>query len=157
MKKTKSREISLDMIHNVKPLMYKELLLAELRIVEVNGLSVHSKAAMVRVDKLNVKGLRFLSELLFPVNPQIIINFHMEILNETIDLKGTIIWSQREESLNLFEVVFNMDEIMKAKLVVMLGNLVKRYMPLHLKAEYYYHYFSESTYDFNNSRINLFL
>jgi hypothetical protein len=139
------------------PLIYKELLHAELRIVEVKGLSVQSKAAIVRVDKLSVKGLRFVSELLFPVNPQNIINFHMEILNETIDLKGTITWRQREESLNLFEVVFIMDEITKAELVAVLGKLVKRYIPLHLKAEYYYHYFSESTYDFNNSRINLFL
>jgi hypothetical protein len=144
-------------VHRFIPLMYKEVLHAELRIVEVRGLSVQSKPAIVRVDKLSVKGLRFLSELLFPVNPQIIINFSVVILNETIDLKGTINWSQREESLNLFEVVFNMDEITKAKLVAMLGNLAKQYMPHYLKAEYYYHYFSESTYDFKNSRINLFL
>jgi hypothetical protein len=144
-------------VHRYIPLLYKELLHAELRIVEVKGLSVQSKAAIVRVDKLSVKGLRFLTELLFPVNPQILFNFHVEILNETIDLKGSINWSQREESINLYEVVFIMDEITKAKLVAMLGNLAKRYMPLHLKAEYYYHYFSESTYDFKNSRINLLL
>jgi hypothetical protein len=143
--------------HRFIPLMYKELLHAELRIVEVKGVSVQSKAAIVRVDKLSVRGLRFLSELLFPVNPQIIINFRVEILNETIDLKGTINWSQREESENLFEVVFIMDVITKVKLVAMLGNLAKQYMPLYLKAEYYYHYFSESTYDYKHNRINLLL
>jgi hypothetical protein len=143
--------------HRFIPLMYKELLHAELRIVEVRGQSMQSKAAIVRVDKISVKGLRFLSELLFPVNPQIVFNFRVAILNETIDLRGTINWSQREDILNVFEVVFLIDDVTKAKLVTMLSNLARQFMPLHLKAEYYYHYFSESTYDFKNSRINLLL
>jgi hypothetical protein len=143
--------------HRFLPLMYKELLHAELRIVAVKGRSMQSKAAIVQVDKISVKGLRFLSELLFPVNPQVVFNFRVIILNETIDLRGTINWSQREDILNLFEVVFQLDDLTKAKLVSMLSKLAKQFMPLHLKAEYYYHYFSESTYDFKHSRINLLL
>jgi hypothetical protein len=143
--------------HRFIPLMYKELLHAELRIVEVRGQSISSKPSIVQIDKISVRGLRFLSELLFPVNPQIVFSFRVFILKETIDLTGTINWSQREENLNLFEVVFQLDEATKAKLVTLLSNLARQFMPMHLKAEYYYHFFSESTYDFKNSRINLLL
>jgi hypothetical protein len=139
------------------PLRYKELLSAELRIIEVRGRTVQSKAALVQVDKISGKGMRFLSELLFPVNPQIVFLFRVVILQESIELKGSINWSQREDRFNLFEVVFTNEEAVKCKLIMLLGNLAKQYMPLHMKAEYYYHYFSESTYDFKNSRINLLL
>jgi hypothetical protein len=139
------------------PLMYKGFLPAELRIVEVGGQSMESKPAIVRVDKISGNRLHFLSELLFPINPQIVFNFRVSILNETIDLKGIIHQSQREALQNLFEVVLLIDDATKSKLVTMLGNLARHFMALHLKAEYYYHYFSESTTDFKNRRINLLL
>jgi hypothetical protein len=138
-------------------LMFKEFLSAELRIVELKGLTVQSKAAMVRIDKFNVKGLRFLSELLFPVNPQIILNFRMVILNETIDLNGTINWSHCDNNLNLYEVVLIKDEQTKAKLITLLNSLMRQYMPLHLRAEYYYKYFLGSACDFKNNRINFLM
>jgi hypothetical protein len=137
------------------PLMLRESLPAELRIVELKGCSMQSKAAIVRLNKISTKGLRFSSELLFPINPHIILNFRVTILNETINLKGTINWSQNENSLNLYEVVFIKNEQTKAKLISLLNSLMRQYKPLQLRAEYYYNYFSESTYDFNNSRINL--
>jgi hypothetical protein len=137
------------------PLMLRESLPAELRIVELKGCSMQSKAAIVRLNKISTKGLRFSSELLFPINPHIILNFCVAILNEAIDLKGTINWSQNENSLNLYEVVFIKNEQTKAKLISLLNSLMRQYKPLQLRAEYYYNYFSESTYDFNNSRINL--
>jgi hypothetical protein len=139
------------------PLMFKEFLSAELRIVELKGLSMQSKAAMVHIDRFNVKGLRFLSELLFPVNPQIILNFRVDILNETIDLNGTINWSHCENNLNLYEVVLIKDEHTKAKLITLLNSLTRQYMPIHLRAEYYYKYFLGSACDFNNSRINFLM
>jgi hypothetical protein len=139
------------------PLMFKEFLPAELRIVGIKGLSVQSKPAIVRIDKINVKGLRFLSELLFPVNPHIILNFRMVILNKIIDLKGTINWSQCENNSNLYEVVLRKDEQTKAKLINLLNSLTRQYMPFHLRAEYYYKYFLEATCDFKNSRINFLI
>jgi hypothetical protein len=139
------------------PLMFKEFLAAELRIIETNGLIVHSKAAMVHIDKFNVKGLRFISELLFPVNPQIILNFRIAILNETFDLNGTINWSQYESNMNLYEVVLIKDEQTKAKLITLFNSLTRQYMPFQLRAEYYYKYFIGSACDFNNSRINFLM
>jgi hypothetical protein len=138
-------------------LRYKEPLRAKLSIVEVRGCSTQSKAALISVDKISVNGLRFLSELIFPVHPRIILNFRVVILDETIDLRGTITWSQREENTNIFEVIFIKDDLMSAKLKVMLSNLAIYYMPLHRRAAYYYNYISESTYSCENSRINLLM
>jgi hypothetical protein len=150
---------ALESIHAMRfiPIMYKELLPAELRIVEIKGQAMKSSATTVRIDKISVKGLSFVSELLFPVNSLLILNFQVIILNETIDLRGTIQTSQRENNRYLYEVVFVFikDEETKAKLVDMLENLARHFIPLHLRAEYYYNYFSESTYDFKNGRINL--
>jgi|SRR5665647_797503 len=144
-------------IHTTRsiPMMYKKLLPAELRIVEVKGQAVKSRATMTRVDKINVKGLWFLSELLFPVNSLILLNFQVSILDETINLRGTVQSSQRDNNRYLYEVVFIKDEQTKSKLNGMLNNLARQFIPLQLRAEYYYNYFSESTYDFKNSRINL--
>ncbi|MEX2460171.1 MAG: hypothetical protein WD469_02520 [Paenibacillaceae bacterium] len=137
------------------PMMYKKLLPAEICIVEIKGQAVKSSATMARIDKISGRGLRFLSELLFPVNALIVLHFRVVILNETIDLRGTLQGSQCENNLNLYDVVFIEDEQTKLKLLAMLNNLARQFIPLHLRAEYYYNYFSESTYDFKHSRINL--
>jgi hypothetical protein len=140
---------------NFIPLMFKDFLPAELRIVEVIGRTVQSKAARVRIDKINVKGLRFSSELLFPVSPQIIFNFHVVILNEGLDLKGTIKWTYSDNNLNIYEVELHKDE--PIKLFAPIKNLMRQYMPLHLRAEYYNKYFLESASDFYQNRINFLL
>lgn len=137
------------------PLMYKKLLPAELQIVEIKGQAVKSSSTSVRIDKINGKGLSFLSELRFPVNPLIILNFQVSLLNECIDLKGTVQSIQCENNMNAYEVIFIKDEETKVKLVDMLENLARQFIPLHLRAEYYYSYFLESTYDYKKSRINL--
>jgi hypothetical protein len=136
------------------PLMFEEFLTAELRIIKLKGLSVHSKAARVRIDRINVNGLRFSTELCFPVNPLIILNFSVVILNEIIDLKGTIHWSLYENNIHLYEVNFIKDDQTKAKLITLLNSLTRQYMPLQLRVGYYEKYYSESAYEINNSRIN---
>ncbi len=139
------------------PLMYKQLLQADLRIHQIKGTSTQSKKAMIRIDKISSKSLRFSSELLFPVTPQITYSFQVVILNETIGLFGFIKWRQKEERLNFFEVELIIDDATRNKLNHLLKNLARKYMPAHMKAEYYYHYFADSTYDFKNSRINLLI
>jgi hypothetical protein len=139
------------------PLMFKGFLHAELRIVEAKGRCIQSKSTFVRINEINILGLQFLSELLFPVNPQLILNFRVIIFDEAIELRGTINLCQRVNDLNLFEVDFNLDDLTKAKLSNMIINLAKHYTPLHQRAEYYYTYFSESAYNFTSNRINLLL
>ena len=84
-------------------------------------------------------------------------SFQVGILNETIELSGFITWRQKEERFNLFEVELTLNDATRNRLNTMLKNMARKYMPVHLKAEYYYHYFADSTYDFKNSRINLLI
>jgi hypothetical protein len=137
--------------------MQNEFPRAELSIVEVNGFPTKSNVTLIRVDKISESGFCFASALRFPVNPMITLNLRLTIQNEIIDLQGTINWSQCEENSNLFEVVFNGNEQVKSKLILMLSNLARQYTMLRLRAEYYYNIFSEASNNLKNSRINIWM
>jgi hypothetical protein len=139
------------------PQVHKELVHAELRIVQVRGRSVHSKPAIVRVDKISVNGLTFLSSLVFPVMPQIGFKLQLTILNETIVLAGSISRRRMEDYYHVYEMNYELDAPTKAILFELLSELSRLCMPLHLKADYYYHYFTEPDYHFQSNRINLLL
>jgi hypothetical protein len=137
--------------------MQKEFPHAELSIVEVNGCPTQSKVTLIRIDKISESGFSFASVLRFPVNPQIILNLRFTILNETIDLQGTIKSSQFKADFNQFEVVFIRNGQEKSKLNMMLSNFTMQYAMLRLKAEYYYNTFSEAAYNLKKSQINIWM
>ena len=73
-------------------------LIASMKVKSVNDKKADSKATKVLVDDISASGLKFISNLVFPVNPAIMFNFTILILNETSNLTGKIVW--KEESVN---------------------------------------------------------
>ena len=75
---------------------------SEVKIKSINGKKVNLKSTKVLINDIGPSGLKFISNLTFPVNPQVMFNFKTVILAETINLYGYIVWTQ--ESMNgLFE------------------------------------------------------
>jgi hypothetical protein len=139
------------------PQVHKELVHAELRIVQVRGRFACSKPAIVRVDKISVNRLSFVSPLVFPVLPQMMYKLQLTIINEAIELAGSISRCRLKDYYHLYELSYTLDESDKAKLFRQLSELSRLRMPLHLKADYYYQYFAEPTYRFQTNRINILL
>jgi len=75
---------------------------SEMKIKSINGNKVNLDSTKVLINDIGPGGLKFISNLTFPVNPGVIFNFKTVVLNETINVFGYIVWKQ--ESLNgLFE------------------------------------------------------
>lgn len=137
------------------PLLCNSLLQGELRMVKIRGNVVKSGKANVMIERISMKGLRFISEFKFPVNPQILFSFTIRFGDVVAKLEGYIVWSKHKESGSEYEVVLTLNGSAAAQLAGLLQQLAIQYIPAYQKAEYYYHYFTESTFDFRNNRINL--
>jgi hypothetical protein len=138
-------------------LIFNEALQAEISIIGLKNVPLQSKAAKVHLVRISPNGLTFHSELLFPINPDLLLNFRISIVDEKVDLKGTIKWSQSQSdnNLSLYEVTLLKDEDMK--LVSFLNNITRHYLPVHLRTEYYEKYFLESTHNFNSNLIDILM
>jgi hypothetical protein len=150
------REGIADTYHYV-PQSHKEFIHAELRIVQIRGRSAYSKPAIIHVDKISVNNLIFRSPLVFPVLPRMMYKLQLTIMNETIELAGSISRCRLKDYYHLYEMSYTLTEPAKAKLFEQLSELSRLSMPLLLKADYYYRYFAETTYRFQTNRINILL
>lgn len=128
-----------------------------LSIIEVKGAPTKSNKLTVRIDKINETGLRFFSDLSFPLDSQITLNFNIMSGNEIIDLRGHLIGSRLYDNITLFEVEFIKNEQTKLKLTHLHTALARNYVTLYQKADHYYNYFAESSFLFKRSRINLWM
>lgn len=137
------------------PLLFRDHLYAQLRIVEVKGRPSSSRPGRVEIGNISAKSLRFLTELRFPVGPFVVLAMDLTIVDRPLRLTGYIIYSRRKKTKNEYELVFTIDETTRAELRDQLHKLAMMYVPQYMKAEYYYHFFAESSYDFANNRINL--
>lgn len=139
------------------PMLFGDRLYADLRIVEVKGSAAESRPARVEIETISPKGLRFVTELRFPVGPLLMLAFDISIASHHIRLKGFIVYSRRKKTKNEYEILYLIDEPTKVELRKLLHKLAMMYVPQYMKAEYYYHFFTESSYDFANNRINLLM
>jgi hypothetical protein len=137
--------------------MLKKLVHAELRIIEIRGHAVLSKPAVVRVDRIGAHSLSFLSSLILPVLTQTVYKLQLTLMNESIVLAGSINQRGIEDGNYVYAMRFQLDEPTRIKLVALLSELSRIYMPMHLKADYYYHCFSAPTHPFQKNRVNLCL
>ncbi|HEY5563782.1 MAG TPA: PilZ domain-containing protein [Clostridiaceae bacterium] len=73
-------------------------LVSDMKIESINGKKADVNDTKVLIDNIGPSGLKFISNLVLPVKPEIMFNFGTIILNETIYLSGKIVW--KEESVN---------------------------------------------------------
>ncbi|WP_409341848.1 hypothetical protein [Paenibacillus sp. MBLB4367] len=139
------------------PLLFRDHMYAELRIIEVKGNASSSRPACVEVEAISSKCMRFVTELSFPVGPFVVLAINLTIVDRPIRLKGYIVYSRRKRAKNEYELVLTIDETTRVELRDQLHKLAMLYVPHYMKAEYYYHFFAESSYDFANHRINLLM
>lgn len=75
----------------------KNALCSDLMVVKVKDKHVKTGKAKVLIDDISAGGLRFISDLKFPPNSNVILQFETEILGKVLLLYGYIVRNQEVE------------------------------------------------------------
>jgi EAL domain-containing protein (putative c-di-GMP-specific phosphodiesterase class I) len=96
----------------------------EMTVDEINGKKVQIGYTDILVDNMGPGGLRFLSTIEFPGRPNVIYKIRTELLGNTWEFLGEIVW-QREIIPGIHQngVMFRMNENQRASLLQMLNQL----------------------------------
>ncbi len=79
----------------------------------------HSKAL---IEDISIGGMRFTTNVEFPVQPDIILEFKTKIMNEVVKTNGVIVWKQEiGENLYQYGLEFNISELERDHLSQMLN------------------------------------
>ena len=66
---------------------------SEITIVKVNNIPVNTGKTKVCIEDISIGGLKFVSKLILPVDPNIIVNFSLVVSDQEIILQGFIVRS----------------------------------------------------------------
>ncbi len=94
---------------------------AYMEIVRIYGKDVHASGKPVILRNLSPGGLRFSTDLEFPVGRQLVLRFSMRLLDQTLRLEGHIVWKGVMENLNEYGVEFAPDERRQKMLIRLLN------------------------------------
>ena len=106
----------------------------EISIIRIRNLQVHSKGKPVLLLDISPGGLRFQTDLVFPVCEHIILLCKAQLIkNVWVELEGRIVWRKRSE--NLFEYGFEMiiQEQHRILLIRLLNELLLNLIPKQQK------------------------
>ncbi|WP_135553043.1 hypothetical protein [Paenibacillus cymbidii] len=136
------------------PLKSCESLYGELRIVRIGDRLIRTGKAIIDVEKISLKGMRFECDFRFPVNPQIGFAFTIRIMDEFAYMPGTLVWSEKQGVRFEYEAVFQTSEPMRKQLLRLLYQLAMQSIPAYRQADYYYHFLDDSTFDLRRGRVH---
>ncbi|MBS4179162.1 EAL domain-containing protein [Lederbergia citrea] len=84
---------------------------ANMRLLAIAGQEMQLGKSSVLIEDMSIGGLRYLSTLKLPVRDDIILEFETQIMNETIQLKGHIIWKEEvNDEISEYGIEFIIDE-----------------------------------------------
>ncbi|BAU26680.1 PilZ domain-containing protein [Aneurinibacillus soli] len=91
-------------------LTLKNPLISDVTIIRVKENAIETGSANVLIEDISAGGLRFTSNVLLPVTPQIILEFETTILNQMVKFPGYIVWKKSSETgLQEYGVQFTID------------------------------------------------
>jgi hypothetical protein len=107
-------------------------LCSDMTIVMVKGKTLEIGSAEVLIEDIGPGGLRFLSHLSLPVNPQVVLQFETEILKQRVSMHGYVVRkNQWSEGIHEYGVAFTVEEGKRVELAQIINLLAIR-MRQHL-------------------------
>nr|WP_295972963.1 PilZ domain-containing protein [uncultured Bacillus sp.] len=86
-------------------------LLASMTLIKIQEKNVDLGQTEVLVENLGFGGLRFLSDIKLVIHPEIILEIQTEILGQTVQMYGNVVWMKRVKSgIYQYGLEFSMDE-----------------------------------------------
>lgn len=100
------------------------LLETDVTVLELKGKKTNVGSTKALIKDMGPGGLGLISDIKFPVNKAITLQFTTHLLNEKLVLNGSTVWTNEINS-RIFEygIQFNMDENDRSKLTKMLNSL----------------------------------
>ncbi|MER2090493.1 MAG: EAL domain-containing protein [Sporosarcina sp.] len=95
---------------------------AEMTIVQFKGKTVKLGKTEVLVEDIGIGGLRFMSHVDLPVNPNILLEFTTEILGELVEVKGNVVWREVVGEFFQYGLQFQVSENEQQLLTKLLNN-----------------------------------
>ena len=81
---------------------FKFPLKGTVRLIEMHGKNVESGKTNILIENIGLGGLRFLSNLKFPMHREIVLEFETRILDEHVKLNGYVVWN-REVKTGIYQ------------------------------------------------------
>lgn len=99
-------------------------LIAEMTIIRIKDNKIESGKSKILVDNIGPGGLRYFSDLQLPVNPHIVLEFRLDLLDQPIRLIGyNVRREQLDSQLFQYGVSFTIDEEERLTLIKLLNDL----------------------------------
>ncbi|WP_409300078.1 PilZ domain-containing protein [Peribacillus sp. SCS-155] len=77
------------------------------KIHQLGNRSLPSGTAEVKIENISLNGLRFSSDLDFPITKEMDLTFEIELLGEHSSIAGSILWKEKIESGYMYGVEIN--------------------------------------------------
>lgn len=98
---------------------------SQMTIIKMKDKAINLGKTEVLLEDLGAGGLRFLSHIIFAVNPDIVFAFETEILGESLCVSGSIVWRQElDNDIYQYGLEFAIDEKKRDQLHILLNRLV---------------------------------
>ncbi|NLM42634.1 MAG: EAL domain-containing protein, partial [Clostridiales bacterium] len=95
-----------------------------LEVLEIKGRKANVGNTKVLIKNIGPGGLCFVSDIKFPVQNSIILQFTFQLLDEEIKVRGNIVWAGKtEDNLNQYGIEFTIDENERADLIKILNQV----------------------------------
>ncbi|AMQ07552.1 EAL domain-containing protein [Sporosarcina psychrophila] len=95
---------------------------SEMTIVQFKGKTVKLGKTEVLVENIGIKGLRFRSHVDLPVNPNILLKFGTEILGESLEVTGNVVWRETIGEFFQYGLQFKINDNEQQSLTKLLNN-----------------------------------
>ena len=95
---------------------------ADMTIIQIKGNSIKLGKTEVLIEDIGIGGLKFLTHIKLPVNPEITLEFETQILGEIIQVIGCIVWSHElKDNLYQYGLQFKINESEQTTLTALLN------------------------------------
>lgn len=98
--------------------------IAKMNITAVNKQKVNLASAVILIENISLDGMRFLTTLSLPVNPNIKLNYQFKLMNENFQLSGSLIYLNHEKADTYsYGVSFDISEMEEKRLAEVINKM----------------------------------
>lgn len=103
---------------------FSQLLESEMSILRIRDKKVQVGTSRVLIKNIGPGGLCFISDIKFPVEKSIVLQFKTELVSSEIKVYGNIVWTEEaEKGVYVYGLEFTIDETDRDKLVSILNQV----------------------------------
>lgn len=96
---------------------------ADLEILEANNKKIESGKTSILIEDISAGGLRFISNIKFPIGENITFGIKTILLGENLELYGRLVWENDEKDCYRYGLEFKIDDYKREHLIQLLNKV----------------------------------